>query len=225
VQGHGQDPFTSFNLEDISSLLADMVGMIMWCPYSFENPSDLGRWLICDGTEYDISIRPELTNLLNKLGNKYGGDGVTTFKVPSLIGRYIKGGSVDDENFGKEVAGSVMKHTHSLSNSETAFESSHTHGPGNLDVKSNQSFFDIQVTASHIGGAFTYGESVSGKNAAPGGENDRRVYLKLQGNWNQNTKTGSGSSHKHALVGNVAENDGSNSNEVDHIVMVPVIRY
>jgi microcystin-dependent protein len=41
------------------------------------------NWLFCDGTVYQISTYPLLGALL---GNKYGGDGTTTFAVPNVGG-------------------------------------------------------------------------------------------------------------------------------------------
>lgn len=41
-------------------------------------------WLMCDGEQYDISRYPELFKVI---GNRYGGDGKSTFRVPHLGGR------------------------------------------------------------------------------------------------------------------------------------------
>lgn len=41
-------------------------------------------WLLCDGTVHNIATYPLLGAVL---GNKYGGDGVTTFAVPDMRGR------------------------------------------------------------------------------------------------------------------------------------------
>jgi microcystin-dependent protein len=221
VQGHNQSPFTSFDPSDLSVLISEFIGMIMWCPMD----DITGRWLICDGREVS---RISYSALFNKIGTKYGeGDGSTTFNLPNLIDRYVKGGTVASKDL---VEGSVKKHTHELSGS-TELESSHVHGPGTLEVKKNtwsgnsRSFIDLQVTQEHVSGAFSIGETVEGKNAKPGGSNDRRVYFKLQGNWDTNTTTGSGEPHLHELSGSTSENEGSSTNEVDHLVMVPVIRY
>jgi microcystin-dependent protein len=43
-------------------------------------------WLLCDGSPVSISDHPTLFNLL---GTTYGGDGVTTFKLPDLRGRLV----------------------------------------------------------------------------------------------------------------------------------------
>lgn len=52
------------------------------------------HYLICDGTEYDILLYPELANhILNNFGsyNYFGGDGVNTFAVPDLRGEFLRG--------------------------------------------------------------------------------------------------------------------------------------
>lgn len=43
-------------------------------------------WLSCDGQSYPIS---QYSALYNLIGTIYGGDGVTTFKVPDLRGRVM----------------------------------------------------------------------------------------------------------------------------------------
>ena len=52
------------------------------------------NYLICDGTVYNIADYPELANhFLNEFGSKnyFGGNGTTTFAVPSLQGEFLRG--------------------------------------------------------------------------------------------------------------------------------------
>lgn len=52
------------------------------------------HYLICDGSEYNISDYPKLAeHFQNEFGsvNYYGGDGVTTFAVPDMRGEFIRG--------------------------------------------------------------------------------------------------------------------------------------
>lgn len=52
------------------------------------------HYLICDGSEYDILLYPELANhILDNFGsyNYFGGDGVNTFAVPDLRGEFLRG--------------------------------------------------------------------------------------------------------------------------------------
>ncbi len=52
-------------------------------------------WLFCHGTEL---LRSEYPSLFNAIGTTYGsGDGSTTFNIPNIKGRYIKG--VDESNY------------------------------------------------------------------------------------------------------------------------------
>ena len=48
-------------------------------PFYFE-PMD---WLLCDGRLLSI---PQYGELYSLLGNQFGGDGVTTFALPNLLG-------------------------------------------------------------------------------------------------------------------------------------------
>lgn len=57
------------------------IGFLGYLPYS----AVPAGWLICDGTVYSISDYPELAA---RLGNTYGGDGVTTFAVPDDRGLF-----------------------------------------------------------------------------------------------------------------------------------------
>lgn len=52
------------------------------------------HYLICDGTEYNISDYPYLAqHFKNEFGsyNYFGGDGITTFTVPDLRGEFLRG--------------------------------------------------------------------------------------------------------------------------------------
>lgn len=217
VQGNGQDPFSAYNISDITSLLDDFTGMIMYSPVE----EITGRWLICDGTEYNINERPELTKLLNKIGNKYGGNGVTTFKVPKLTDKYIKGG--DTSSVGQEVSGNVMAHRHNLSGSVNA-ESNHTHGGGSLTVPNTYAQFAIRRTGS-AGGAFSFVNWGSYRGDADGDGNNesRKLVFDSANKWSGTTEKGS--SHTHSLNGVRTESTGQDTNEVNHMKLVPVIRY
>lgn len=45
-------------------------------------------WLLCDGAEYTNAAYPELSNAI---GSAHGGDGATSFFVPDLRGRFVRG--------------------------------------------------------------------------------------------------------------------------------------
>ena len=46
-------------------------------------------WLFCNGQTLDISA---YTPLFNIIGNRYGGDGITKFRLPDYRGKIICGG-------------------------------------------------------------------------------------------------------------------------------------
>ena len=62
------------------------------------------HYLICDGTEYNISDYQELSDFFKEQfgsANYFGGDGITTFAVPDLRGEFLRGtGTNSHENQG-----------------------------------------------------------------------------------------------------------------------------
>lgn len=230
VQGHGTDRFTPFNLEDLSTLLNEFVGMIMWCPMNANEIS--GRWLICDGKAYPRD--GEYSALFAKIGTKYGiGDGSTTFNVPNLIGRYIKGSSEASSDL---VEGSVKSHSHSLSGSNTGDETGHAHGPGNLNatgtVSGGNSSGDYEGMWDNgkATGVFTVKKTkhhdVSHSSGSSGSHTSSFSFslLDSEGRTKMTGSTGPSSGHTHPLSG-TTQSTGSDTNEVNHSDMIPVIRY
>ena len=60
-------------------------------------------YMICDGTEYNISSHTNLANFIKEeFGsiNYFGGDGETTFKVPDLRGEFLRGSGTATRNTG-----------------------------------------------------------------------------------------------------------------------------
>lgn len=56
-------------------------------------------YLICDGTEYNIADYKILADYINEQFGSYnyfGGDGTTTFAVPNLTGKFLKGNNSDN---------------------------------------------------------------------------------------------------------------------------------
>ena len=70
------------------------------------------HYLVCDGTEYNISDYHELSDFFKEQFGSYnyfGGDGITTFAVPDLRGEFLRGtGSNGHENCGNGL--NVGKH-------------------------------------------------------------------------------------------------------------------
>lgn len=216
IKGNGINSFSAVSTDEVLNP-KELVGMIMFWPT--ENIPD--RCLVCDGSLYNIENNPEYTRLCSVLGDKYGGDGVTTFAVPNLIDKYIKCGIAED--VGAEGEAQIAEHTHGLSG-ETGFEDAHTHDPGTLN--STGYYTDQWALKSSPMGAFSftntgtaYGVTSSQYSKAT------RVNFNLASGWVDGCRTGEGSAHAHSLDNLNTEPAGSGTNEVDHVVMIPVIRY
>jgi len=86
-------------------------------------------WLLCDGTTLQISQNQALAALL---GNRYGGDGRTTFQLPDLRGRVPLGSGISSEGVVYQVgnaggsegvgltSGQIPSHTHTFCCSNAA---------------------------------------------------------------------------------------------------------
>lgn len=218
LQGNGINPVDLIDVSSIASSLKELVGMIMYCPYTFEDESELGHWLICDGRAIS---RTDYADLFNKIGTKYGtGDGSSTFNIPNLIGRYIKGGK---DNVGTLGDGHMPAHSHPLSG-YSGYENGHVHGPGTLNATG---YFSMETSGIQLDGKlFSRGALArNSKTSAPGGTNDRRINFNLANAWNTSTRTTPGTSHRHPLTGTTGTAGSDSSNEVNHMVLIPVIRY
>ena len=208
VKGNGMAPFTAAVVDEDYLAPSSFTGLIMFCP----TPIIPDGWLVCDDTIYDISIRPELTRLCNKLGNRYGGDGVTTFGVPNLIDRYIKGGLPAD--VGQFIDGHVGEHSHRITGA-TAKDGAHTHTRGTMEITGWFSGHD------KAGGAFW----VSGGSEWHGNRNNNgqkhNISFAASRSWTGST---SSTPHQHSIDITIS-NGGAGKNEVDHGIMIPIIKY
>ena len=216
IKGNGTAPFSAISDADIVKP-SELTGMIMFWPTD-NLPS---RSLICDGSIYNILLRPDLAGLCSVLGGRYGGDGETTFGVPNLIGRYIKGGSVSE--VGDIVEGHLAEHSHELSGN-VGYESSHKHDPGTLN--STFSYTDQWSYKSSPVGAISFdteGDTYNYNSTIV--RRPTKVKFELANGWVSGCKTGEGSPHTHSLDDMSTGVVGNGSNEVDHVVMVPIIRY
>ena len=74
------------NLNDIDTLLQALMPIGSMIDFA-GNAAPVG-WLLCDGTVYTAAAQPKLFAVI---GNRYGGDGVSTFAVPDLRGRSTAG--------------------------------------------------------------------------------------------------------------------------------------
>lgn len=94
-----------------NSFLASLVGMIS----PFPTGSVPSGWLECDGT---AKSRTVYAALFAKIGTAYGvGDGSTTFNVPDLRGRFVRGwdhgaGVDSGRSIGSYQADAMVEHVH-----------------------------------------------------------------------------------------------------------------
>ena len=59
------------------------LGEIQLFAFGF-SPNDSSSWAFCDGGELNVT---QAASLFSLISNKYGGDGVNTFRIPNLVGR------------------------------------------------------------------------------------------------------------------------------------------
>ena len=221
VKGNGTSAFTAAVVDQDYMAPSSFTGLIMFC--STEVIPD--GWLICDGTIYDTAVRPELSRLCTKLGNKYGGDGVSTFGVPNLIDKYIKGGLPAD--VGNSGEAKVGEHTHQITGS-TKVDGAHTHNRGTMEITgaitkgaagwkdSNPAFSGCFKTSS-----IETAHPVQGGWDNSWGRFNNTFRFKASNGWTGET---SSTPHSHQIDISISSS-GAGTNDVDHLVMVPIIKY
>ncbi|WP_208439994.1 phage tail protein, partial [Bartonella grahamii] len=84
-------------------------------------------WLLCDGATYE---RKDYPRLFKAIGDKWGKESDTTFKVPDFRGIFLRGfddgrGLDTDRQFADEQHDSIKSHTH-ICTIEEAGEHKHT---------------------------------------------------------------------------------------------------
>ena len=104
-------------------------------------------YLICDGTEYNISDYSDLANYFTEQfgsNNYFGGDGTTTFAVPDLQGEFLRGSGTNSHS--GEGSGSTVG-THQAGTIHIGWDTAGSYSytplsrinniPVNCDVKTN----------------------------------------------------------------------------------------
>ena len=194
------------------------VGMVM--PFAHSNARS-GRWLLCDGTVYNIASYPTLGAAL---GLRYGGNGTTTFAVPDYRAYFLRGqdnmrtpqGAANrDPDTATRTLGSpqgfaMQGHTHaftSVAHSHTITDSGHTH------------------SYSYSGNVF----SVSGSNGVAGGDDSLNSGALQVDSTNTNVVLTSASSG--TTLGDASTSSGTPAIRVStdtvpsHLVMAYYIKY
>lgn len=97
-------------------------------------------WLLCDGRDV---ARTQHSALFAAIGVTYGvGDGINTFGLPNLVGRFLMG-----------VAPAAL----GSSGGSATVDTSHSHGPGTLTTNSGDHFHDLPFGDS--GGGLAWNRS------------------------------------------------------------------
>lgn len=220
VKGNGTSPFTEAVVDQDYLAPSSFTGLIMSCPIE-EIPTG---WLVCDDTIYDISVRPELSRLCTKLGNKYGGDGITTFGVPNLIGKYVKFGTTEEVGTSEE--GQVGEHEVRIEGS-TNNDGGHTHNRGTMNITGNiwRGAAGWKTWGPSWDGCFAGSYSTETKPVQGGWDND---WGKFGNTFNFDASrswSGETSSTPHIHTMDFSVTAGTGTNEVDRVVLVPIIKY
>jgi microcystin-dependent protein len=126
-------------------------------------------YLLCDGTVYNVSDYPYL---FNRLGGSFGGNGVSTFAVPDLRGRYplaydgtgsrvtVGGCGINGQAIGAALDAQSITLT-------AAQMPSHFHGAGIYDPTHAHSVANLAGSTGNTGGGGAFGNTpVAGATAA-----------------------------------------------------------
>ena len=128
-----------------------------------------GGWALCDGHEVNIEEFPALYRVI---GTIYGGDGINTFRVPDLRGRFIRGydasGMIDKKRvFGSPQDDAIQQHGHdvNVSKADISFDGNHAHRTSYVTYKGagswgpSYSTYEVRPTGSTA--SFTDGKGTS----------------------------------------------------------------
>ena len=98
---------SSWNVQNADAAINDlyykMPGIPTGTVLPFMGTSAPAGYVVCDGTEYQISSHSNLAEFIKiQFGsyNYFGGDGTTTFKVPDLRGEFLRGSGTGERNTG-----------------------------------------------------------------------------------------------------------------------------
>lgn len=253
VKGNGTSPYTSA-LEGTDYISPNNLrGTCSYYAGYVEDAGDgekepLPGWLVCNGAE--LSQEGKYNKLYQVIGDKYGVASEGKFKLPNLLGSYLKGGSIDAEGENSVVEATVGGHTHGLTGS-TGLAGEHAHGRGSMDIagvagvsgRSGTSNLPYQMKGCFFkiskGQRYEW-ERVPTSNPPRIVEDKEAKYLGVnddsssyndpgmgfQASLNWTGETSSEGSHSHSLENLLtADNNPGVENDVKHLVMIPIIKY
>ena len=146
------------------------IATIMW----FCAPRPPAGYLLCDGSEVP---RAKYAQLFRAIGTIYGeGDGGTTFNLPNLVGRFVRGwGPVSPldptRQFGSQQEDNVAVHTHGyepVQHAHLITDPGHTHevvdpghfhplaDPGHVHSVTDPGHFHLADNFTHVGFTGSY---------------------------------------------------------------------
>lgn len=235
LKGNGTSAITAA-VEGVDYMgVNSLTGIICFYPIydsSLENYGIPTGWLRCDG--YKGYLRTDYPNLFAVLGTKYGSNSNTTFGVPDMTNLYVK--CWDGSSVGVTQGGQVGKHRHAL-NGTTGSESAHTHTRGSMNITGkidgsanpqvHETFGELVQQYTSVDGAFVPIWGIQDAVADAGTESAQMRGFNFDASRSWTGTTSGGSSHSHTLSGNTNYNSvgTTDKNEVDHITMVPIIKY
>ena len=188
---------TQGTVEQLNSIVT--VGVVpTGSVFYFAGSSVPDGYLLCDGRAVS---RSTYATLYTRIGTTYGsGDGTTTFNLPNLKDRYIKGKG-DSTSVGATGNAAVGGHTHYYQGTTGGVNANKT-GGFNITRAGASDAYGLVKTASH---GYGYGE----------GSNDDYG----SGTISMNIE------HGHGYSGTTANNAEGVVNEPANIVLLPCIKY
>lgn len=125
------------------------------------------HYLVCDGSEYNISDYPDLVaHFIKEFGqaNEFGGDGINTFAVPDLSGEFLRGAGTNNHtnqgngaNVGEHQDGT--EHIAALAGSAnqlTPIAPSVNEASTNVDTELARRYVYLGTTNKYTAGTFQY---------------------------------------------------------------------
>jgi microcystin-dependent protein len=119
----------SWKLPGSSTVITNGTSYFAQGMYSTNNT--INGWLLCDGAKYNVSSYPSLAI---SIGKKYGGDGITTFRVPNLMNTMVRGAHAANTNLPIAEGSNLFlldrnylsAHSHSANISSDSWSHTHT---------------------------------------------------------------------------------------------------